>query len=152
MVPACQTKKGADARCGETVQQRQTSHQPCQLVCYHFHTDLQVVEGCLVIVSSCWSGEGQFERCCGRRSIDENVCLFVAHVWYIHLVGSFETFPTIQYPPAERGWMDAHIHSAYAKFVHPRSSQREERLLLAHLEHAVAILQRAKRATGSREH
>jgi hypothetical protein len=47
----------------------------------------------------------------------------------------------------EKG-MDAHIHIACAKFVHPRSSWREERLLLAQLEHAVVTS--ATGETGNR--
>ena len=104
--------------------------------------DVQVVEW--LLVSNRWSGRGRRKMPDYCAHVDWKGYSYVAQIWYI--VGRFEAIvPT---KSTRRKGMVAHMHTACAKFVYPRSSWREERLLLAQLKHAVVISATGK--TGNR--
>jgi len=123
IAPACQTKKGAEARCGETISKgrRVTS----RLVCCCCQFDVRVIKRGLVAPS--WLAWTRLNESTDVSiSIDEDV------------LGppTYGTWPGVsrhhfsRCPPADRRWVRTYtLHTPSSSL--PRSSWREERLLLA---------------------
>jgi hypothetical protein len=134
MGPASQSKKGADTHCGETVSKgrRVTSRVVSFVIAgLMYCTNDQVVADCMqsLVCRRLIKDTMRVSRL--TRSF---ICSKATKIWYI--VGSFEAFPTIS---TWRKGMDAHIHTLHVPSSRTHgASWREERRLLAQLEHAVS--------------